>query len=290
MSGSLLLDGNSLIHRAFHALPPLTVRRTGEPVGAVYGFCRMFFRVLKDFPPSSWALAFDLPTPTFRHQAFREYKAHRPPSPPDLKIQFERIREIANLINIPIFEVPGFEADDILGTLACNLSKQGQDSVIVSGDKDLLQLVSPQVRVLLWGKKAILLDEEEVRQKYGVMPCQIPDFKGLSGDPSDNIPGAISEKTAINLLTSFQNIEGIYDNLWAIPQKLYQILKQKEKQVHEGKELATICASVPLEFVPDDLRVRKYDRDGLAQLMEDLEFKSLQAKLPDIPSPVLRQP
>ena len=282
----LLLDGNSLVHRAFHALPPLRVRKTGEPAGAVYGFCRMLFRMLRDFPPDFWALTFDLPTPTFRHQRFSEYKAQRPPPPSDLKIQFGRIKEIADLMGIPIFEVPGFEADDILGTLAQDLSEQGQDSIVATNDKDLLQLVSPKVKVLLWEKKVILLGEEEVYQKYGVFPGQIPDLKGLSGDPSDNIPGVMTEKTAIKLLAEFQSIQRIYDNLWAIPQRTCQSLKHKKEQVYESRELATIYTSVPLEFTLNDLRVREYDYDGLIQLMEEMEFKSLQDKLPDISPPL----
>jgi DNA polymerase-1 len=279
----LLLDGNSLVYRAFHALPPLTVKKTGEPAGAVYGFCRMLFRVLRDFPPHFWALTFDLPTPTFRHESFAPYKAQRPPPPSDLKSQFGRIREIAGVMGIPMFEVPGFEADDILGTLAQYLTEQGQDSIIATGDNDLLQLVSPKVKVLLWEKRLILLGEEEVYQKYGVFPGQIADLKGLSGDPSDNIPGVMTKKTALKLLAQFRNISGIYDNLWAIPQRIGESLKHKEEQVHEARKLATICTSVPLEFTLDNLRVREYDRDGLAQLMEELEFKSLQDKLPGIP-------
>ena len=145
----LLFDGHALIHRAFHALPPLSVSKTGEPTGAVYGFTRMLLKTVQDLKPTHWAIAFDRPVPTFRHLEFEEYKAHRPETPDELRRQFGRVHEIVEAFNIPVFELDGYEADDLLGTISKAAASEGMDTIIVSGDNDMLQLVSPGVKVLL---------------------------------------------------------------------------------------------------------------------------------------------
>ena len=207
----LLFDGHALVHRAYHALPPFSVTRTGEPTGAVYGFASMLLKVVSELKPTHWAVAFDTPAPTFRHKQFEAYKAHRPPAPEDLKSQFTRVRELVDAFNLPSFEVDGFEADDIIGTISRQASEQGIDTVIVTGDTDTFQLVSPHVSVLTPrpGKTfsdTIVYDGETVEQRYGLTPQQLADLRGLKGDPSDNIPGVsgVGEKTATKLLQQFQ--------------------------------------------------------------------------------------
>ena len=210
----LLFDGNALVHRAFHALPPLAVTRTGEMTGAVYGFVSMVLKVLAELKPTHYAIAFDYPAPTFRHREFEPYKAQRPPTPEELKNQFHRVRQLVEAFHIPIFEVEGYEADDILGTLSRQASVQGADTTIVTGDLDTLQLVSPRVRVLTprpgrTFSDTVVYDEERVAERYGISPPQVADLKGLKGDASDNIPGVsgVDEKTALKLLQQFGTIE-----------------------------------------------------------------------------------
>ncbi len=285
----LLFDGHALVHRAFHALPPLSVTKTGEPTGAVYGFASMLLKVLADFKPTHWAMALDSPGPTFRHKKFEEYKAHRPPAPDELKIQFARVRELIKAFNLPSFEVPGYEADDILGTICKKASEQDIDIIIVTGDTDTLQLVSPHVRVLTPkpGKRfsdTIIYDEAAVQQRYELSPHQLTDFKGLKGDPSDNIPGVrgIGEKTATKLIQAFGSIEGIYQHLDEVtPPKAQEALRQNEQAAHQSKELVTIDTDVPIDFDLDACRVSTYERSKVAELFRDLEFSSLLPKLPE---------
>ncbi|MCX8126057.1 MAG: hypothetical protein N3E40_02775, partial [Dehalococcoidia bacterium] len=213
----LLFDGNAIVHRAFHAIQPLTVSRTGEVVNAVYGFTATLLKVVGEISPTYWGIAFDRPAPTFRHQIFESYKEQRPPVPEDLRGQIERVRQVAAAFGIPQFEVDGFEADDVLATIATQASKLGIETIIVTGDADMLQLVSPNVKVLYPKRtfsEPVMFDEAGVREKYGLSPSQLADFKALVGDISDNIPNirGIGEKTAAALLRQFGSIEAIYQN------------------------------------------------------------------------------
>jgi len=285
----LLFDGHALVHRAFHALPPLSVTRTGEPTGAVYGFASMLLKVLADFKPTHWAMALDSPGPTFRHEKFVEYKAHRPPAPDELKVQFARVRELIKSFNLPSFEVPSYEADDIIGTICKKASEQDIDILIVTGDTDTLQLVSPKVRVLTPkpGKRfsdTVIYDEAAVQQRYELSPNQLTDFKGLKGDPSDNIPGVrgIGEKTATKLIQAFGSIEGIYQHIDEVtPPKAQEALRQNEQAAQQSKELVTIDTDVPIDFDLDACRVSTYERGKVAELFRELEFSSLLPKLPE---------
>jgi len=285
----LLLDAHALVHRAFHALPALSVTRTGEPTGAVYGFASMLLKVVADLKPTHWAIAFDSPAPTFRHEQFAEYKAHRPPAPDELKMQFKRVHEMAKALNIPAFEVAGFEADDILGTISRQSSEKGIDTVIVTGDTDTLQLVSPHVRVLTprpgrTFSDTVVYDEPAVQQRYGLVPQQLPDFKGLKGDPSDNIPGVkgIGDKTATKLIQQFGSIGGVYEHIDEVaPERIQKLMKQSEKEARQSKDLATIVTDVPITFDLDPCRVSSYDRGKVAELFRELEFSSLLPKLPE---------
>ena len=283
----VLFDGNALVHRAFHALPPLTVSKTGEMVGAVYGFTLMLLKAISELRPTHCAIAFDKKAPTFRHQLFDQYKAHRPVTPEELVGQMERVRELVQAFHIPTFELEGYEADDALGTLSHQASEQDIETIIVTGDADAMQLVSPGVKVFAPRRSfgdAMLYDEAAVSEKYGVSPRYITDLKGLKGDPSDNIPGVpgIGEKTATRLINQFGSVEEIYAHIDRVsPPKLQSLLKQNEAIARQSKELATIVTDVPLTLHLDDCRVSHYDRQQVAELFRGLEFFSLLPKLPD---------
>ncbi len=214
----LLVDGNALVHRAFHALPPLTTSRTGEMVNAVFGFANTLFRVVGTLKPSHWAIAFDYPAPTFRHEMFDQYKAQRPPTPEELRSQIGRVHELAAALGMPAFELQGYEADDLLGALAGQAVASGADAAILSGDRDLLQLVRSGVTVLLPGRTfsdAVSYDEEAVEARFGVKPGQLTAFKALVGDASDNIPGVpgIGEKTAARLLAEYEGLDALFQHI-----------------------------------------------------------------------------
>jgi len=292
----VLFDGNALIHRAFHALPPLTISKTGEMVGAVYGFALMLLKVINELKPSHYAIAFDKAAPTFRHQMFEQYKAQRPPTPDELVNQLGRVRQLVEAFHIPIFELDGYEADDVLGTLSHQASNQDIDTIIVTGDADAMQLVSPRVKVLTPRRAfgdTMLYDEAAVSQKYGVKPEQIADFKGLVGDPSDNIPGvpSIGPVTAAKLLKQFGSIEQIYDHIDEVtPAKLQALLRENEAIARQSKELATIVTRTPVSLNLDDCQVSQYDRSQVTELFRELEFVSLLPKLPEIETQVEAKP
>ncbi len=286
----VLFDGNALLHRAFHALPPLTLRKSGEMVGAVYGFAQMLLKVINELKPSHYAIAFDMKGPTFRHKLFDQYKVHRPETPQELVGQLGRVRELVEAFNIPIFEMEGYEADDLLGTLSNQASDKDVETIIVTGDADAMQLVSPRVKVLYPKPRksfsdTMLFDEAAVKEKYGVKPEQIADLKGLVGDPSDNIPGVtgIGAKTAVKLIEQFGSVEGIYENIDKVePEKLQALLKDNEAVARQSQELATIVTQMPVELKLDDCRVSHYDRNKVTELLRELEFASLLPKLPQV--------
>ena len=284
----LLFDGNALIHRAFHALPPLTQPKTGEMINAVYGFASTLLKVFADLRPTHWAVAFDRPTPTFRHKMFEEYKAQRPATPEELKSQIQRVHQLVEAFHIPVFEIDGFEADDILGTLSKQANEQGIDTIIVTGDNDMLQAVLPRVKALAPKRTftdTILYDEEAVQEKYGIKPEQLADLKALVGDVSDNIPGlpGIGEKTAARLLQQYGSLQGIYDHIGDItPSKLQTILLRHRTEAFRGKELATIVREVPIKLDLEACRVCHYDRGEVAKLFQELEFIRLLPRLPQI--------
>jgi len=282
----LLFDGNALVHRAFHALPPLTVSKTGEMINAVYGFANTLLKVLAELKPTHWAVAFDRPTPTFRHEMFEEYKAQRPAMPEELKGQIKRVHQLVAAFHIPIFEIDGFEADDVLGTLSQQASDHNIETIIVTGDNDMLQLVSSEVKALAPKRTfndTILYDEEEVKQKYGINPGQITDFKALLGDVSDNIPGVpgIGEKTAARLIQQFGSLEEIYSHIEDVtPSKLQATLHEHRAQAFQSKELVTIVRDVPINLNIESCQVSNYDRDEVAKLFRELEFIKLLPRLP----------
>lgn len=294
----IIIDGNSVIHRAYHALPALTTKK-GELVNAVYGFLLVFFKAVKDFQPDFIAACFDFPGPTFRHKKFKEYKAKRPPAPKELYQQIPKIKEILESFNVSIFEKEGFEADDIIGTIA-RLSPKKQlvpqiETIILSGDLDILQLVDFQTKayILRKGVKDIILyDEKQVREKFqGLTPEQLLDFKALRGDPSDNIPGVtgIGEKTAIGLLLKFGNLENLYketeeksEKNKKIKPKLKETLLNYKEQAFLSKDLARIERNVPIEFNLKKCQWKEYNKEKTIQALKDLEFYSLIKRLPAV--------
>jgi len=286
----VLFDGSAIVHRAFHAMPPLTVRKTGEVVSAVYGFALIFLKVLSELKPTHYAIALDKKGPTFRHQLFDQYKAHRPATPDELVNQLGRVRELIEAFRLPIFELDEYEADDVLGALSRQASEQGVDTIIVTGDADAMQLVSPRVRIMYPKPRGtfsdtMLYDEAAVVEKYGVKPEQIADFKGLVGDVSDNIPGVtgIGEKTAVKLIQQFGSIDQIYAHIDEVtPAKVQKILQENEDIARQSKMLATIVTQLPVSLDLDQCRLSNYDRSSVAEFFRELEFYSLLPKLPEV--------
>ncbi|MBI2831019.1 MAG: DNA polymerase I, partial [Chloroflexi bacterium] len=286
----VVFDGNAIIHRAFHALPPLTVSKTGEVVSAVYGFALILLKVINELKPTHYAIAFDKKGPTFRHDLFDEYKAHRPETPSELVNQFGRVRQLVETLRIPIFELDGYEADDVLGALSRQAKEKGIDTVIVTGDADAMQLVSQGVKVLYpkpggTFSDTILYDEAAVAQKFGIGPEHVADFKALKGDPSDNIPGVpgIGEKTAVKLIQQFGSVEQIYEHINEVtPPRIQKILKENEAAARQSKTLTTIVTALPITFNPDECcKAGNYDRGKVAELFRELEFFSLLPRLPE---------
>ena len=283
----LLLDGHAMVHRAWHAIrEPLTVRSTGEEVRAVFGFLNTFLRTLSDRNPTHVAMTFDLPAPTFRHLEFKDYKAHRPPTPPELRGQFSRIRQLMDAFHVPIYEQSGFEADDVLGTLCRQAEQQEIDAMVLTGDTDTLQLVSPSVRVLLSFavQKRTLYDETAVRERYGGLgPESVADIKALQGDTSDNIPGVpgIGAKTAIKLLTEFGSIDGIYEHLDEVtPPRARASLAENRDVALQARFLTTIRRDAPVTLDLEAARFPQFDRVDVVNLLKELEFYSIVERIP----------
>lgn len=275
----VLLDGNALIHRAYHALPPLTTKK-GEVVNAVYGYTMTLLSVLEKFKPDYIAASFDLAGPTFRHKQFADYKATRVKAPDDLYAQIPRVKELTQAFNIPIYEKEGFEADDCVGTLARQAEKQDVEVIIVTGDNDALQLVTPRVRVFTLRKgikDTVLYDEKAVEAKYGFRPAQIPDYKGLAGDASDNIPGVagIGAKTATDLLKRFGTLENIYAELPEVKESVRKKLETDKERAFLSKELGAIDTAAPVMLDLAACISRDFDRDTVTRLFQELGFFSL---------------
>src|SRR5216684_4257734 len=281
----VLIDGHAIIHRAFHAVPEDLATSKGEAVNATFGFTSMLIKALTDIKPDYIAVTFDRPTPTFRHQQFVEYKAHRPALPDIMRPQFARIREVVEAFGIPIYEKDGFEADDVLGTLSVQATQQGVDSIIFTGDMDTLQLVNEHVRVFV-AKRGISevteYDEAAVINRYGLPISKLPDFKGLVGDKSDNIPGVpgIGEKTATKLLNDYGDLEGVLAHIDELTPKEQRLLREMSEQARQSKYLSTIVLDVPVKLDLEACRVGQINRDKLIALFRELEFRTLVDKIP----------
>ncbi|MCD6149591.1 DNA polymerase I [bacterium] len=290
MSGNkrlLLIDGNAIIHRAYHALPPLTTKK-GELVNAVYGFASTLLKVIDKFQPDYIAASFDLAGPTFRHKKFKDYKATRVKAPDELYEQIPKVKEVTKAFNIPIYEKKGFEADDVIGTLTHNsqLKTHNINIVIVTGDLDTLQLVNDKTKVYTMRRgisDSVLYDEKKVKERYGLKPEQLKDFKGLRGDPSDNIPGVkgVGEKTASSLLREYGTLENVYKNLDKIKKAVKEKLERDKMQAIMSKELGTIKTNVPIKLDLKSCATQDFNRQKIVNLFQELNFFSLIKRLPN---------
>jgi DNA polymerase I len=280
----VLLDSNSLIYRAFFAVPPLTTTK-GELANATFGFASILLKSLEQTTPQHIAAAFDLPVPTFRHEREATYKATRRPMPDELRPQFERVKQLLEKFGVPMYSLPGYEADDVIGALARQAEARGLETIIVSGDLDPLQLVSPLVKLMTTRQgfqNTVIYDEEMIRQRYGLRPDQMVDFKALKGDTTDNIAGVpgVGDKTAAKLIAEHANLEGVYEDLSAYTPRLREALAANKEQVFKSRELATIVTDLPVTLELDRTRRTTYDRAAVLELFRDLEFRSLVPRLP----------
>lgn len=282
----ILIDSNALIHRAYHAIPPLTTKK-GELVNAVYGYTSVLLNVLARFKPEYIVAAFDLKEPTFRHKEFKDYKATRVKAPDDLYTQIPRVKELVRAFNIPIAEKEGYEADDLLATFARKTEKLHPDVevIVVTGDLDTLQLVNGQIKVFALRRgmsDSVLYDEKVIFDRYGLKPDQMVDYKGLRGDPSDNLPGVkgVGEKTAVELLKKYKTIEGVYQNLPEIKEGVRKKLEKDKLQAFFSKKLARLVDDVPVNFDLEKARTEDFSRVKVINLFRDLEFFSLLRRLP----------
>lgn len=305
----VLIDGHALLHRAYHAIPPLTTQK-GELVNAVFGFTNMLLKVVADLKPSHLAVCFDRPVPTFRHKEYPKYQAQRPPTPKDLKEQVEKVKEVVETFVIPIYEKDGYEADDVIGSLALQASEDTKilrykdtkgrqkkspsilvsqypniEVVIVTGDRDIFQLITDKVRVYA-PKKGLsnpeVFDKEKFREKYGFEPSQLVDFKALVGDPSDNYPGVagIGPRTATDLIQKFGSLSAIYKSLESMSPKLAEKLAKQEKWARLSYKLAKIETKTPIKLDLEACEFGRYDKEKVEKLFERLEFRSLIKRLP----------
>jgi len=284
MEKLILIDGNAIMHRAFHAYPPFKTK-SGELVNAVYGFGSMLLSIINNERPRYIAVSFDTKAKTFRHEEYKEYKATRVKAPDEFYAQIPKIKDLVKTFNIPIYEIDGYEADDVLGTLSLQASKDPDIvSYIVTGDMDTLQLVTDKIFVLSPIKglnEYKIYDRKGVFEKYGLYPEQIADMKGLKGDSSDNIKGVqgIGEKTTERLLQKYGHIENIYDHLNEIEGKAGVLLRDQKSEAFFSKKLATIIKEVPIKLEIENCKTGDYDLLKIEKFFEDLEFKSLVKKL-----------
>ncbi len=279
MKKLMVLDGNSLAHRAFYALPLLSTTG-GQYTNAVLGFTNMLLRMVRQEQPDYLTVAFDHKGKTLRHQDYEAYKAHRKGTPDELRPQFPLIKRVLGALNIPVLEVEGYEADDLIGTVVRAAEERGLEVLVVTGDRDMLQVVSDHTRTLITRKGISELDsyaKEDVISRYGLQPEQIPDLKGLIGDPSDNIPGVpgIGEKTAIKLLQQYGSVEGCLANRDQLPVKVASLLDRYADQALLSKRLALLMHDIPVELDFEALKFSKPNYEELFSILMELEFKNL---------------
>ncbi len=283
----VLLDANGLVYRAFYALPYFTTS-DGRPTNAVYGFTTMLLKVLEEERPTHLAAAFDRPAPTFRHAAYRPYKATRPQMPDDLRSQVHLVRRICEAFSVPVFEIEGYEADDVIATLAHQAEAAGFEVLVVTGDLDLLQVATDRTKVMVTSRgltETTVYDAARVQDRFGIAPVQLPDLKALCGDPSDNLPGVpgVGEVTAARLIQRFGSVEELLAHLEEVPPSLRDRLDRARDQILRSKQLARLVRDLPLQPDWEALQVRPYDPKKVIAVCTELEFKSLLERLGLLP-------
>lgn len=288
MSKLILIDGNAILHRAYHALPPNLTTKSGQPINAVYGFVSMLLRVIQDLRPTHIAVAFDTAKPTFRHAEYVGYQAHRPRTDSELSSQFEICYKVLEAMNIPIYKMERFEADDVLGTISFQV-KGVDEVVIVTGDRDILQLANDSRNIQIYMPVRGLTDaklygEKETVERLGVSPSQIIDYKSLVGDPSDNYPGVtgIGPKTAINLIEKYKDVDNIYKHLLEIPERTSKKLAQGIEQAGMSRKLATIVKDVPITFKIEDAGKWDIDSEKTLKAFEEIGFRTLTKRVKEV--------
>ena len=283
----IIIDSNALLHRAFHALPPLTNKK-GEATGAVYGFLLILFKAIKDLNANYVVATFDLPQPTFRHEKFKEYKAQRPKTPDGIVSQIPIAKEVLESLKIPIFVKEGFEADDLIATIAMK-SDKNSEVYILSGDLDNLQLVNKKIKVYTLGKgikDTVVYDAERVISRFGVTPEQMIDFKALSGDPADNIHGVpgIGKKTAAELIQKFGSVKNLYSEIGQgmanIKPRIKDLLITHKETALLSLELVEMKKDVDIEFSLEKCEFGKFDLKEVEEKLKALDFNTLINRLP----------
>jgi DNA polymerase-1 len=278
MSRLVLIDGNAIMHRAYHALPKTLTNKTGEPTNAVYGFTAMLLRIIEDLNPTHIAICFDRKEPTFRKKLDKDYQAHRPKMDDELSSQFPKVKGLAEAVRIPVYDKVGYEADDIIGTIS---KKAEVDTVvIVTGDKDILQLVDDKIKVYMPVRglsESELMDPVGIKNKLGVFPENIDDYKALVGDSSDNYKGVpgIGPKSAVKLIEKYKDIDGIYKNLDKLDLKTADKLRDGEKSARMSYTLAQIVTNVDLGFDLENMRKWQLDSKAVEREYEKLSFRTL---------------
>lgn len=284
MQKLLLIDGNAILHRAFHAYPPVFSDKKGNPTNAIYGFYAMLLKVLEEVKPDLLTICFDQGAPTFRMNLYAGYHANRPKMQDTLGAQVEPLRQSLQKIGIPINAIDGYEADDLIGTLSGQAKKKGLETVILTGDRDLLQLVNGEVKLLMpitGITKSVLMGSKEVEDKYGIKPGQVIDYKALVGDASDNYPGVtgIGPKTASNLLKEYETLENIYAHLGDIKPELSQKLAQDAEQAMLCKKLATIHMDAPVHLDIKAADLGNFSPEKFLDVFEEFNIHSLVKRL-----------
>ena len=277
-----LIDGTAYIHRAYHAIRGLANSK-GLPTNAIFGFTRMLMKLMEDRKPEYVGMFFDAKGPTFRHAMYADYKANRPPMAEDMAVQIPYIKEVTAAFNLPIIEMQGYEADDLIGTLARIAENKGFTVVMVTGDKDFMQLVTEKSSI--WDPmKESTIDLPSIQEKFGIKPDQMIDVQGLSGDTADNIPGVpgIGQKTAVSLIKTYNSIQQLYEKLDTITKKKQrENLENFKEQAFQSRKLVTIDTEVPITLDPADFKVSQPDREKLTELFKILEFRQLQQSVPE---------
>src|SRR5205809_1692757 len=281
----MLLDGNSLAYRAFFALPTDMATASGQVTNAVFGFTSMLINLLKDHRPDAIAAAFDRPEPTFRHEIFTDYKAGRAEAPDILRQQMGLVRQVVETLRIPIVDMAGYEADDVIATLATRARDEGDEVIVVTGDRDTYQLVEDPLVKVLYNRRGVsdyaLYDEAGIADRTGVHPTKYPEYAALRGDPSDNLPGVpgVGEKTAAKLINDYGDLDGVFANLDKCTPKLRENLSGHEEQVRRNAEATPLIRDVPLDVDLDELRMGDWDRETVKSLFNFLEFRTLWDRL-----------